>query len=331
MKPRRWLTMAGLSFGILVATTAPAAADPPRPTDYRSTITGGASGDGFEVDVVGGDSLLRLRVEAGHEVVVLGYRDEPYLRVRADGTVEENLRSEATYVNDDRYGEVGALPSEVDAAAEPDWRPVGEGGTYAWHDHRIHWMSPARPDGVDPGETVLDWEVPLVVDGREATVAGTLTLEPSPSPLPWVALAAVIAAVGFVVVRRRVALIAAAAAVAAVAALAVGLGELVAIPPEAGRNPFVVAIPVAGLVGAVTAYVARHRPVNVPALAAAACALGWAALRWQVLVRPVLPTNLPPAIDRAGTAVAMGAGLAVALVAVAGPRRSPTRSPGAST
>lgn len=324
--PKRVYLALAAAMVVLVGGAAPAAADPPRPTDYRSTITGGASGDGFAVEVVGGDSLLRLVVDEGHEVVVLGYRDEPYLRFLADGAVERNRRSEATYINDRRYGGGGDLPAEVDPDAEPDWEQVAEGGSFAWHDHRIHWMSPQRPDGVADGGTVLEWEVPLEVDGEAHAVTGVLTLVARGSPLPWFALAVVVVGLGLAG-RRRLgpAAAPAAAIVGAVGALVAGIGELDGIPPEAGRNPFVVAVPVVGLVAAVCAVLARRRPVNLPALAAAACILGWAAFRFQVLTRPVLPTSFPPNVDRISTAIAIGAGLAVAVGAVLGPpRRSAT-------
>lgn len=316
------LALAGLA---LVLAAGPAAADPPRPTDHRSTVTAGASGDGFEVDVVGGDSLLRLRVDEGHEVVVLGYRDEPYLRFLADGTVERNRRSEATYINDDRYGGDGELPAEVDPDADPDWEEVGDGGTYAWHDHRIHWMSPERPVDIDPGGTVLEWTVPLTIDGQDHEVTGVLTLEARQSPIPWVALAGVVVAVTLLLGRRYGSLVAPVAViVGAVVALVAGLGEIDAIPPEAGRNPFAVAVPVVGLVAAVCSVLARRRPVNLPAIAAAACVLGWVAFRLPVLTRPVLPTSLPAGLDRTSTAIALGAGLAVAIGAVVGPARPPS-------
>jgi hypothetical protein len=86
-----------VNVGVLVAGVAPVAADAARPTNYRSTVTGVTPTEpDVAAEVTGGDSFLRLRVEAGHAVVVLGYEDEPYLRVNADGSVEENLRSPAT-------------------------------------------------------------------------------------------------------------------------------------------------------------------------------------------------------------------------------------------
>ena len=43
---------------------------------------------------------------------------------------------------------------------------------------------------------------------------------------------------------------------------------------------------------------------------------GWALLRAAVLLNPVLPTELTPNLDRAGTALAIGAAVAGAVVAV---------------
>ena len=47
----------------------------------------------------------------GVEVDVMGYQNEPYLRFAADGTVYENQRSPATYINGSRYGG-GTIPDE---------------------------------------------------------------------------------------------------------------------------------------------------------------------------------------------------------------------------
>src|SRR5690606_28892329 len=143
--------------------------------------------DAVDARVVGGDAFLELEVAEGHEVVVLGYGDEPYLRFRADGTVERNRRSEATYLNDDRRGAVD-LPAIADNAAEPEWEEVAGGGAYAWHDHRIHWMGSGRPPGAEPGDVVQPWTVPLQVDGTPAEVSGELVLVAGVSPLPWLAL-----------------------------------------------------------------------------------------------------------------------------------------------
>ena len=133
-------------------------------------------------------------MDEGHTVIVEGYTGEPYLRFQPDGTVERNRLSTATYLNDDRQGEVD-LPADVTAAgpdAEPEWEEVADGGTYAWHDHRVHWMDDSSPS-VDRGEPVPGaydpWRVPIVVDGAPAEVQGILVYEESVSPLPYLGLA----------------------------------------------------------------------------------------------------------------------------------------------
>ncbi len=77
--------------------------------------------------VVGGDSFLEVSVDEGHEVLVPGYQGEPYLRFRADGTVERNRNSPATYLNDSRQGDVdGAGLGEQGRRAPTGsrWRPA---------------------------------------------------------------------------------------------------------------------------------------------------------------------------------------------------------------
>ncbi|OWY59557.1 hypothetical protein B7486_73940, partial [cyanobacterium TDX16] len=138
------LVLVSVGF-VLVA--GPAGADPAEPGEYRSQVTGmDPEVDGVSLQVAGGDSFLELQVDPGVEVDVPGYEGEPYLRVLADGTVEENELSPSAFQNRDRYGT--EIPAQADAEAEPRWVEVASGGEYAWHDHRIHWMSPDAPPRV---------------------------------------------------------------------------------------------------------------------------------------------------------------------------------------
>jgi hypothetical protein len=317
---RRGGATALVAGAALVLGAAPAAADPPRPSDYRSTVDEvEPDAAGVEARVVGGDAFLELTVDEGHDVVVTGYGDEPYLHFLPDGTVERNRRSEATYLNDDRQGAVD-LPAEADNEAEPEWEEVADGGTYSWHDHRIHWMGGGTPPGAEPGQVVQEWTVGLTVDGTPTEVRGELVLAEEISPLPWVALAATAAALVAVVGRRRPAPVAAAAmVVAAAGALAVGWAEYAAAPAGSGVSPVPVAVPLAGLVAAVVGAVRPRGTVGSTAtLAAAAAAIGWAVLRAGVLWNPVLPTDLPFALDRGVTALALGLSAAAAGLVVWG-------------
>ncbi|HYZ98262.1 MAG TPA: hypothetical protein VE575_05885 [Acidimicrobiales bacterium] len=308
---------------VLLAGAEPAGADPARPTDYRSEVTSvDPATEDIEIRVVGGDAFLQVEAEPGHEVVVLGYQDEPYVRIAPDGTVDRNLRSQATYINDDRYGG-GAIPPDVDPDAEPRWETVDDDGEYTWHDHRIHWMSPERPPGHAPGDVISvsgldDWTVPLAVDGSPVVVHGTLRWEEGTTPALWFGAAAAVAAALALAARgRTLAPIAAALAVAAAAAMVVGAAEYAAIPAGAGGSPVEVAVPAAALAAALVAlWRRRHTSGAVAALASLALLAGWALLRIEVLLRPVLPTDLAPGLDRAGTVVALGVAVAAAVHAV---------------
>ena len=172
---------------------------------------------GLHVEIVDISGTLRLTWSGAGTAVVDGYEDEPYLRVGADG-VERNVRSPATYLNQDRYARV-QMPAIADASAAPEWQRVSGGRSVEWHDHRTHWMDVVAPAAVqaDPSTThvIIDgWQVPVTVDGRAATIDGRLLWVPPVSATPWwsVAVGAFIVVLGLLVTRwwRPVAVAAAA-------------------------------------------------------------------------------------------------------------------------
>jgi len=335
--PRNGIRRAGvaaliLAWAWMVASAAPAAADAPVPTDYRSTVTDiTPTSDVVDVSVIGGDAMLHLRVEPGHEVVVKGYNSEPYIRFAEDGTVSENLNSSATYANTDRYGDVD-IPRDLDPNAAPDWKQVADGGSFAWHDHRIHWMSPQPPPGIPRGNDIQGWTVELLVDDEPVAVQGTLSYESAIAWWPWMlGVAGIAATVALVGLRRRerAAVVASiAAAAGGVLAVVVAGSEQRAIPLAGDRSLVQVAVPVVGIVCAVAAVFLRGRVANAVGLAAASAVGGWAALRFEVFTKPILPTDLAPGLDRAGTASALGLALAAAVLLVTAAR--PTAAPAAA-
>jgi hypothetical protein len=117
-----------------------------------------------------------------------------------------NLASEATYVNADRYAEVASIPADVGPDVEPRWDKVSDDSTYAWHDHRIHWMSPTLPPQVvdTSKRTVVNpaWEVPFTHGDRREIVTGELAWVPPPSPVPWIALAVLLTLPALLGLRR---------------------------------------------------------------------------------------------------------------------------------
>jgi hypothetical protein len=154
---------------------------------YRSTVVRVTpSLSGLDVRVVDGDDQVELTNTGGREIVIDGYEGEPYLRFTREG-VFENQRSPAAYLNDDRFANV-TVPEEADPKAEPEWKAVAAGVSYAWHDHRVHWMSPALPPKVEAAKDVehhiFDWEVPGSVDGKRLTIVGSLDYVPPKDSLP---------------------------------------------------------------------------------------------------------------------------------------------------
>ncbi len=247
MRLRRAGLAAFAALAAVVAHAGPAAADPPRPSDYRSTVTGIApEAEGVTAEVVGGDAFLELSVD-GPEVIVTGYGHEPYLRFRPDGTVERNIRSTATYINESRNADV-TPPAIADNDAEPEWEKIAGGGTYAWHDHRIHWMGNQPPPDVEPGDVVQDWTVDITVDDQPTTISGTLVLEHPVNPLPWLLLGLVALALVVVLGRRNPTAVARVAAlVAGAGATLVGSAQYRAAPPGSGVNPLVLIVPLVRL------------------------------------------------------------------------------------
>jgi hypothetical protein len=197
--PRR-LVRAGLVAGLallLVGTTAgPAAAHAlgtgPEASNYRTTVRGiEKATPGLSVRTLPGEQL-ELTNRSGREVMVLGYRLEPYLRV-GPGGVFENQRSPSTYTNRFRAAPA-SIPSEFDPTAAPEWKRIGDGPSAVWHDHRAHWTGPDPPAvKADPHlvhVVARDWQIPLRQGDQTMVVRGAITWVPGPSPWPW-ALAAV--------------------------------------------------------------------------------------------------------------------------------------------
>lgn len=303
----------------LLAGPGTALADPAGPTDYDSEVVGlDPERASIDVEIVGGDSFVLLDVEPGVEVMVLGYRGEPYLWFDADGDVWENRRSPATYENTERYG-IGSLPPEADHTAPPEWRRVAGGGSWAWHDHRAHRMDPFPPVNARRGDQVLDTVVPLLVDGVEVDVRVTSTWMPAPSRVPPIAGA--VAGLALVAaLRRRVTV---ALAVASTTALAVGLAQFTSLP--AATKPLWLwwAAPAVALAASGAALAARlRRGAATPeplwaqgaTLVAAAQLLVWGVERRHGLVRAVLPTDAPFWLDRFVSAAVLATGAAAAVV-----------------
>ncbi|MEX2504415.1 MAG: hypothetical protein WD378_06170 [Egicoccus sp.] len=322
-RPRRLLRLVPLVAGLLLSTAAPAAADPAGPTNYDSTVTSVEPTDApVDFEVRGGDAFLVMHVDDGVTAEVPGYDGEPYLRFEPDGTVLVNERSPARWLNDDRYGvRETDLPAVADAEAEPVFVPVADGGSYAWHDHRIHFMSPAIPRQVDADaggeQPVMNWEVPLVVDGQDVVVRGELAWMAGPSAAMTALLVVLALAVGVVVAVLCRPATTGLVALGGVVALGVALTANIGLP--AGMDVQSVPVVLGGLALAIAALGAalsrraegRDR-VRGGLLAGAAGVplLVWVVLHLGALTRPIFPGPLPTGVVRAAVVLVAAAGLA---------------------
>ena len=165
-----------------VLGTAPSAGAHAADPHYLTRVDRIEPARGITVQVLNRSDRLLLTNRSGRDVLIRGYEGEPYARVLADGTVQQNERSPAAALNEDRYAEVD-VPSSADADAPPRWRTISGTGRFEWHDHRMHWMSRSRPPQVrdpDARQRIFGWSVPLTVDGRRGEIAGTLFWTPLP-------------------------------------------------------------------------------------------------------------------------------------------------------
>jgi hypothetical protein len=180
--------------------------------DYRSLITRVTpSVRGLGLQVLEFSDRLQLVNHTGKTITIYGYQNEPYARVLANGTVQLNQRSPAVYLNTNFYANV-AVPASANPADPPQWTTIFKTGTFDWHDHRIHYMSPALPPQVknkSKRTLIFNWTVPISVGAQRGTISGQLFWTPETSkasPLAYIVLGIVglmsIALIFFVRHRR---------------------------------------------------------------------------------------------------------------------------------
>jgi hypothetical protein len=179
---------------------------------YRSYVTGiTPKVAGLELQVLEFADRLLLSNHTGRTVTIFGYSREPYARVLANGTVEVNTRSPAYYLNQSFYGAV-TVPASASSTAPPTWVVVDRTGQFEWHDHRIHYMSPAVPEQVKDKSKltkIFNWQVPIEVGTKMGIVNGQLFWTPeqgSKTPVAAIVALVVIVLLGIllvIAVRRR--------------------------------------------------------------------------------------------------------------------------------
>src|SRR5262245_18492794 len=194
---------AGVALVVLLLAEAPASAHTisgPKPTNYRSRVISiTPEVPGVTARVVDLGSKIELTNRTDREVTVLGYEDEPYLRIGPNG-VFENLHSQATYINRSRQGSSVPVGVDTSPTAKPEWRKISDAHSHRWHDHRIHWMSAQLPPSVAaaPGQFhhISTQRITFVHEGQRSIIAVSLDWVPGPSAWPWLIPIALLFALG---------------------------------------------------------------------------------------------------------------------------------------
>jgi hypothetical protein len=272
---------------------------------------------GLTVRVLEAGNQLELTNHSDQAVVVLGYRSEPYLRVGPSGAYE-NQRSPSAYAN--RFATAPSrIPADLDPAAPPQWRRIGNQPEAVWHDHRAHWSGPDPPAvTANRGHhqvVARNWQIPLRLGQQTALIEGDIVWVPGPSPWPWVLLALVAFAVVLVAGwRRRYGQLALLVVVAVAADLVHTLGAFAASTAPVLPKAYAALISVGGWVAAVVAVWQLHRgrlEAGGILLLLAGMFLAFAGALPDVaaLASSQLPSTLDPALSRAAIALTLGLGL----------------------
>jgi hypothetical protein len=202
---RRGAALAALAVGAsLLAAPAAEAHYGTGKLGYRSTIRSVKPPmPGLKLKVLYGDDQIWLDNTSGKTIVIDGYDGEPYLRFDRSG-ISVNVRSPTGYLNQDRYAK-SAVPKSASSKAPPDWQQLAGGKVWAWHDHRIHYMSPIFPPVIAKAPRkphhVFDWKVPATENGKRFFITGSLDYKPPPKkdfPVKLVSGLAILIAAGMV-------------------------------------------------------------------------------------------------------------------------------------
>jgi hypothetical protein len=179
----RLLVVAGLAGVAALGPALPAAAHEPgaAAADQRVRIVAiTPQVPGLTVRFVEAGALLELRNDTGRPIEVLGYHNEPLLRVGPEGVVR-NAAAPSWAANELPL----VSPAEIPA---PRWQRDRDGTVARWHDLRTDWQDDppaqvrAAPDRV---HLVREWAVPLRDGATPIEITGTIDWMPPPPALWW--------------------------------------------------------------------------------------------------------------------------------------------------
>ena len=324
---RRWvaLTLVGLAASLAAPPAAGAhTLAGVEATNYRSQIIAVSPPDAdLTVRLLDLGRRIEVTNRGSTDVIVLGYEDEPYLRVGPRG-VFENTRSPSLYQNRPTVdGTEPAVPRQADADADPRWKRTGGGDTVRWRDHRTRWEGadpPAVRSARDRTHVVVPaWTVQLERGDRTVAVTGRIVYQAPPALTPWLVLAGVLLAVtaGAGAIRRWGPALSAALAVL----VAVDVVQSFASGGLSGdRIPVLAAKVLLGGIFSTVAWIvgalsigplqrSREGALVGAGVAGLFIALFSGLSDLGTLVNSQVPSTLPAGVARAGVSVALGMGL----------------------
>ena len=266
--------------------------------DYRATIVA-ADTAAYRAQIFQSDHGLTLTLHPGHVVVMLGYLGEPVFRLDAAG-LSVNAGSPTAVVD-------GLLPkAQRTPGLTLDWRLRQGRHVAVWHDARVQGLSP----GVDRGL----WTVPLIVDGRRASLRGELRRFAAPSLWLWLGmLAGLLAAGAWPLLLRRDDLVPRAATRLGVVAAGASVVVALAFAFDAYASPgtwieaFNLIVFVAVGLGAVLRGPENVRVGGAIGLGLLGLAVGL--LNGPVFLHPIVLAVLPGTVTRAVVVAAIVAGV----------------------
>jgi hypothetical protein len=240
-----------------------------------------------------------VSVSPRHEFWVLGYEDENFLLINSQG-VQVDPRSPTAR----GLGLIhGTYPPHV------EWVPISRALSFSWPDARV-WA----PSAALHGRKIVDWSVPVLLDGRTAKIRGRLTRAATPPLWPWILLGVVPLGVAAAATRRRRRLWAAATGLAAVAGAAtlVNLGGFATGGLSITADRWALLAAEVALTVVATGVLPRPRARLIAVAALGAFAVLQALSELSVFRHGVVVSGLPAEIVRAAAALALGAGLGAA-------------------
>jgi hypothetical protein len=271
----------GLLALVLPGVAAAHGRGAPVALDFRLLLAPAASSlAGVHVRVLDGDRALEARVDRGVDLLVRGSLREPMIRIDDRG-VWANASSPT------------ATADGVVSSGRSGWVQVGEGRSFAWHDHRL------TPPPVSKPGPAGHFRIPVEVEGRAAMIGGTFVRVARPALWPWLLGAVGVGAVIAAVARRkpwRAALTIGLGIAAGVAALTAVTTFAVRAAPTGGVAwlQLVSGIVVATALGALLLYLrgrARVHAAGAVGVIAAAVSLSSLSIFWHGIVVSALPAT----------------------------------------